>query len=198
MLGGGYTKEVFLQSLKHLRTKKMGMYLLHFPNPETYIDCWHDLEDLYRQGLVECIGVCNCQIHHLEKLIKNSDIPPFINQVECHPYLAQEELLSFCRENGIQLEAYSPFARNLPDMIYNPVLRDIASAHNKSVHQIILRWDFQRGIIPLPKASSIKKVQSNVNIFDFALDAAEMEAIKTLDKGFRIRFNPDTVDYNDL
>lgn len=187
-----------MQSLKHLGLKKMGMYLLHFPFPETYIDCWHDLEQLYREGLVECIGVCNCNIHHLEKIISNSDIPPFINQVECHPYLAQEELLSYCAEHQIQIEAYSPFARNLPDMIYNPVLKEISFTHNKSVQQVILRWNYQRGIIPLPKASNLMRIQSNTEIFDFMLDAGEMNAIRTLDRGFRIRFNPDTVDYNDL
>lgn len=143
------------------------MYLLHFLGPEAYIDCWHDIEDLYREGLVECIGVWNCNVHHLKNLINNCEIIPFVNQVECHPYLAQEELLNFYKEHEIQLEAYTPFARNLPDMIYNPILREIASTHDKSVHQIILRWNFQRGIIPLPKASNLIRIRSNVDIFDF-------------------------------
>ena len=176
----------------------MGMYLLHFPYPESYMDCWHDMEELYKEGFVECIGVCNCQIHHLQTIIENSEIVLFVNQVECHPYLAQDELLEFCKAHEIQMEAYSPFARNLPDMIYNPVLTGIAENHKKTVQQIILRWDFQRGIIPIPKASRIERVKENTDIFDFSLDDLEMEQIKTLNKGFRIRYNPDTVDYNKL
>lgn len=174
------------------------MYLLHFPYPGSYLDCWHDMEELYKEGFVEVIGVCNCHIRHLETIKKESEFVPFVNQVECHPYLAQEELLAYCRENGIQMEAYSPFARNLPDMIYNPILVNIADNHGKTVQQIILRWNYQRGIIPLPKASRIEHVYDNVNIFDFILNPEEMEEIKSLDRGFRIRFNPDTVDYNIL
>ena len=96
------------------------------------------------------------------------------------------------------MEAYSPFARNLPDMIYNPVLTGIAKKYCKTVHQVILRWDFQRGIISLPKASRLEKMQMNTDIFDFALTDADMSQIQTLDKGFRIRYNPDTVDYSKL
>lgn len=192
------TKQAFKESIRKLGVKKLGMFLLHFPYPASYIDCWHDMEELYKEGLVECIGVCNCQVHHLQRIIEESEIIPFVNQVECHPYLAQNELLEFCNEHEIKMEAYSPFARSLPDMIYNPVLTEIAKEHGKSVYQVILRWDYQRGVIPLPKASSIEKVRNNADIFDFNLDDREMEMINSLDRGFRIRYNPDTVDYEKL
>lgn len=174
------------------------MYLLHFPYLGSYLDCWHDMEELYKEGYVEATGVCNCHIHHLEAIRKESEIIPFVNQVECHPYLAQNDILLYCKENNIQMEAYSPFARNLPDMIYNPVLVKIAKNHRKTVQQIILRWNYQRGVIALPKASRIEHICDNINIFDFTLDSSEMSEIKTLNKGFRIRFNPDTVDYGAL
>lgn len=195
---GGGTVAAFQESLHKLHVKKMGMYLLHFPYPDKYLDCWHEMEQLYKAGLVDCIGVCNCHIHHLQAIMEQCEIIPFVNQVECHPYFAQNELLIFCNKHGIQLEAYSPFARNLPDMIYNPVLTDIAKKHCKTVYQVILRWDFQRGVISLPKASRLEKMRTNTDIFDFALTDEDMSQIQTLDKGFRIRFNPDTVDYSKL
>lgn len=195
---GGYTITSFEESLRKLRVKKLGMFLLHFPYPYTFVDCWREMERLYKSGRVECIGVCNCHIHHLKSIMEQCEIVPFVNQVECHPYFAQSDLLDFCQKNGIQMEAYSPFARNLPDMIYNPILTRLAIKYQKTVHQIILRWNYQRRVISLPKASSLERIRQNINIFDFQLTDLEMEDIQTLDRGFRIRYNPDTVDYTKL
>jgi diketogulonate reductase-like aldo/keto reductase len=195
---GGYVREAFNRSCKKLGVKKLGLYLLHFPFPDTYIDCWKEFEKLYKEGLVDAIGVCNCEVHHLQTIMETCEIVPFVDQVECHPYLAQDDLLAFGKEHGIQIEAYSPFARNLPDLIYNPILKGIAKTKGKNVHQVILRWDFQRDVIAIPKASSMQRIEQNCDIFDFTLSDEEMSRIQSLNKGFRIRFNPDTVDYADL
>lgn len=196
--GPQFVETALKRSMRKLNVKKLDMYLLHFPYPDTYLECWHEMERLYKAGLVGAIGVCNCNVHHLKNIMDHSEIKPFINEIELHPYLQQNELVNFCKDEGIQVISYSPFARNLPDMIYNPVLREIANKYGKSVNQIILRWNYQRGVISIPQISSLKRLAQNTNIFDFEITQWEMNQISELDKGFRIRFNPDTVDYNDL
>jgi len=185
-------------SMKRLNVKCIDLYLMHWPNPETYLDCWRQMEVLYNEGLVKSIGVCNFHEHHLEELLKIATVIPAINQIELHPLLSQIELRSYCSSKGITVEAYSPVARMNPKLIKNDILLKIAILHSKTVPQIILRWNVQHEIVVIPKSSSPIRLGENINIFDFKLSTEEMQSIDGLNENFRVRHNPDTADFSRL
>lgn len=145
-LGYESTIAAYETSLKNLGLEYLDLYLIHWPVEGKYKDAWRALETLYKEGRVKAIGVSNFQIHHLEELRKDAEIKPMINQVEYHPRLTQKELKAFCQDNGIQLEAWSPLMQG--QLLDNEILQEIANKHNKSVAQIILRWDLQKGLLP--------------------------------------------------
>lgn len=194
----GNVQKSFLESLDKLHVRYLDMYLMHWPNPETYISCWKQMEGLYKNGLVKSIGVCNFHQHHLEKLMSQAEIKPMVNEIEVHPLLSQEPLIEYCQKNQIQVIAYTPLARMNKKLIENPVLNNIAEKYNKSVVQIVLRWDYQRGIISIPKSSSKKRLEENISLFDFSLTVEEMEQINMLNEDFRVRNDPDNCDYSKL
>ena len=137
--------------------------MIHWPVEGKYIDAWRALETLYRDGRIKAIGVSNFQIHHLKHLMKETEIKPMINQVEYHPRLTQKELLAFCTEQGIQLEAWSPLMQG--QLLDHPVLQEIAEKYGKSAAQVILRWDLQNGVITIPKSTKntvLKKMQMSL------------------------------------
>lgn len=186
------------ESLKKLKLKYVDLYLMHWPVPETFLKTWKEMEALYKKGLVRAIGVCNFHQHHLEKLFEVADVMPVVNQVELHPLLAQNELTDFCSQHGIVMEAYSPIARMDKRLIENPTLVKIASDHNKSVVQTILRWDYQKGIISIPKSSNPLRLKENISIFDFSLSPEEMQQINSLNENYRVRYDPDNCDFKKL
>lgn len=194
----GDVHKACMESLEKMRTKYLDMYLMHWPNPDTYIDCWKQMEELYEKGLVKSIGVCNFHQHHLEELMKHAKIKPMVNEIEVHPLLSQEPLIDYCKEQGIQVIAYSPLARMHEKLIKNEILVEIAKHKNKSVVQVILRWDFQRDLITIPKSSSKERLKMNMDIFDFSLTEEEMEAIRGINEDFRVRHNPDNCDFSKL
>jgi len=153
---------------------------------------------LYREGLVRAIGVCNFHEHHLKKLLENADVMPAVNQVELHPLLSQGNLVAFCKERGIQIEAYSPVARMHDKLIKNEILVSIANQHKRTVPQVILRWDFQHGIVSIPKSSHPARLKENIGIFDFNLSDEEMKLIDLLNIDFRVRYDPDNCDFSKL
>lgn len=185
-------------TLRRSGLKYLDLYLMHWPNPETYLDAWKQMETLYKEGLVRAIGVCNFHQHHLEKLFKIADIIPAINQIELHPMLPQVKLRNFCNEKGIQVESYTPLARMHEKLVQNEVLISLAEKYNKSLPQIILRWDFQHGIPSVPKSSSPARLKSNISIFDFTLSDNDMEAIDSLGINLRVRHDPDNCDFSKL
>jgi diketogulonate reductase-like aldo/keto reductase len=194
----GNVRQALLDSMKRLNMKSIDLYLMHWPNPETYMDSWKQMEMLYQEGLVKAIGVCNFHQHHLDELLKIAKIVPVINQVELHPLLSQLELAEYCKSREISIEAYSPVARMHPKLIKNKILTKIAGKYNKSVPQIILRWDIQHGYVVIPKSSSYNRLKENISIFDFELLPEEMALIDGINENFRIRHNPDTADFNKL
>lgn len=185
------TLRAFDESLKRLDVDYLDLYLIHWPGPnkESYIDTWRALEKLYQDGRVRAIGVCNFHIHHLEELLKVCEIKPMVNQVEYHPHLTQEELLSFCQKEKIQLEAWSPLKRG--DLLHEPTLVKIAEAHNKTVAQVILRWDLQNKVVTIPKSVHEERIIANANIFDFELTDEEMKQMNSLNQNSRRGPNPD-------
>ena len=192
------TRASLNRSLKKLGLKKIDMYMLHWPLPDHFIDTWKQMEDLYDEGKIRVLGVCNFHQHHLEELFENCRIKPMVNQVELHPLLSQKPLRDFCSKNGIVVEAYSPTARMDKKLVKHPVLEEISNTHNKSVVQIILRWDYQNGVIPIIKSSNKDRMRSNINIFDFELSKKEMEMIEGMNENYRVRHDPDNCDFSKI
>lgn len=191
----GNIREELLKSMKKLNLKYIDLYLMHWPNPDTYLDSWKEMEKLYEEGLVRAIGVCNFHEHHLEKLLEIAKVKPVINQIEIHPLLTQMPLREYCKSKKIQLQSYSPIARMDKKLVENQILISIAKKYNKSVPQIILKWNIQSNIITIPKSGNKIRIKENFDIFNFELTNQELEEIDNLNENYRVRYNPDTVDY---
>ncbi|UII56758.1 aldo/keto reductase [Cytobacillus spongiae] len=187
------TLKAFEDSMGKLALEYVDLYLIHWPVKEKYHDTWRALEKLYLDGRVKAIGVSNFQIHHLEDLMKQSEIKPMVNQVELHPLLSQVELRSFCSEQQIQIEAWSPIARGR--ILDNLTLNELATKYEKSSAQIILRWHLQNDVIIIPKSVTPSRLVENANIFDFELNPKEMEAINRLNVNQRFGADPDDFDF---
>ncbi|GIP27318.1 putative oxidoreductase YtbE [Paenibacillus sp. J23TS9] len=187
------TLAAFDTSLSKLGLNYLDLYLIHWPVAGKYRDTWRAMEKLYKDGRVKAIGVSNFQVHHLEDLLQDAEIKPMINQVEFHPYLTQKELLTFTREHGIQLEAWSPLMQG--ELLTQPVLQEIAGKHGKSVAQVILRWDLQNGVVTIPKSIKEHRIIENASLFDFELTSTEMEQIDALNQDHRVGPDPDNFDF---
>ncbi|WP_373118633.1 aldo/keto reductase [Holdemania massiliensis] len=186
------------RSLLKLGVKYVDMYMIHWPYSPYYYDTWRQIEDLYDEGKIKAIGVCNFHQHHLESLMEHCRIKPMVNQVELHPLLSQKELRDFCRENDILVEAYSPLARMDAKLIQHPILMEIGKKYKKTVPQIIIRWNYQNQVVPIVKSSNKERMRSNMDIFDFCLKDEDMESIECINENYRVRHNPDNIDFSKL
>ncbi|MCG7314634.1 aldo/keto reductase [Priestia flexa] len=192
-LGYEETLKAYETSLQKLGLDYLDLYLIHWPVERKYKDAWRALETLYKDGKVKAIGVSNFQIHHLEDLLQDAEVKPVINQVEYHPRLTQKELRAYCEQQNIQLEAWSPLMQG--ELLDNDVLSAIASKHNKSTAQVILRWDVQNGVITIPKSTKEHRIIQNADIFDFELTSDEMKQIDALNQNHRVGPDPDNFDF---
>ncbi|MEH6949647.1 aldo/keto reductase [Bacillus sp. JJ634] len=192
-LGYESTIAAYETSLKKLGLDYLDLYLIHWPVEGKYKEAWRALETLYKEGKVKAIGVSNFQIHHLEDLMKDAEIKPMINQVEYHPRLTQKEVQTFCQEHGIQLEAWSPLMQG--QLLDNPVLQKIAHTHNKTIAQVIIRWDLQNGVVTIPKSTKEHRIVENSAVFDFELTKEEMQRIDELNENHRVGPDPDNFDF---
>lgn len=183
------TIKAYDQSLKRLKVDYLDLYLIHWPVKNKFVETWKALEYLYEQGRVKSIGVSNFLKHHLDELLPESTIIPMVNQMEFHPYLVQQELVDFCSLHGIQYEAWSPLMRG--KIFEVALLKNLAVKYNKTIAQIVLRWDLQNGVITIPKSSNEKRIKSNADLFDFELSQEDVEEIDHLDRDFRIGPDPD-------
>lgn len=175
----GDVEDTFNRSLERLGLDYVDLYLIHWPVPGCYTDTWKALEKLQTQGRVKSIGVSNFHIHDLEMLKKVSDVVPAVNQVEFHPLFNQPELLSYCRENNIAVQAYAPLARGA--YLHSQLLLEIGRKYQKTTAQIGLRWAVQQGISVIPKSVHKERIKENAEIFDFSLTREEMDAITAMD-----------------
>ena len=182
------TKKSFENSLKRLQLDYLDLYLMHQPFGDVY-GTWRAMQDLYKEGKVRAIGVCNFQSDRLIDLIVHNEIIPAINQIETHPFHQQNEAQQFLQENNVQMQSWGPFAEGKNNLFKNEVLSSIGKKYNKTVAQVVLRWLTQRGVIAIPKSVRKERMEENFNIFDFELSAEDMEAIKTLDTNASLFFD---------
>ncbi|WP_043932742.1 aldo/keto reductase [Bacillus sp. EB01] len=187
------TLEAYEASLHRLGIEYLDLYLIHWPVKGQYKETWRALETLYKEGKVRAIGVSNFHVHHLKDILEDAEIKPMVNQVEFHPHLAQVELREFCKEQGIQFEAWSPLAQG--QLLDNETLKEIAEKYNKSVAQVILRWDLQHGVITIPKSIKETRIIENASIFDFELSSEDMAKIDALNKNQRVGSDPDNFNF---
>lgn len=186
------TLKAFDDSLDRLGLDYLDLYLIHWPKEKSK-DTWRAMERLYNENRIRAIGVSNFMQHHLEDLLTEANIVPMVNQMEFHPYLVQQDLIDFCHGKGIQYEAWSPMMQgNVFDI---PQLKDLADKYKKTVAQIVLRWDLQKGVITIPKSSKKERIISNADIFDFELDKEDVKLLDSLDRAQRFGPDPNNFDF---
>lgn len=174
-------KEAFERSLNKLGLVYLDLYLIHMPLGD-YYGAWRAMEELYQEGKIRAIGVCNFDAARLMDLCYNVKIKPMVNQIERHPHYQRAEELAVMDKLGVQPQGWAPFAEGLKGMFTEPVLHEVAAKHGKSVAQVILRWNIQQGVIVIPKSVHKERMEENLAIWDFALSEEDMAKIATLDK----------------
>lgn len=207
-LNNGYhtpedARRAFEETLKALAfdgdDNYVDLFLIHWPLPTLYdgdfVSTWKTLEEFKKDGRARSIGVSNFQVAHLQRLAEETDTVPAVNQIEVHPYFANNEVRAYGKEHGIATEAWSPIAQG--KVLDDPVVTRIAESTGKSPAQVVLRWHIQRGDIVFPKSVTLQRIKDNFALFDFELGGEDFDAISALDKGEdgRIGPNPDTFDY---
>lgn len=170
-----------MQSLKKLKTDYIDLMLLHQPFSD-YYGAWRALEELYEKGILRAIGVSNFYPDRLVDLCKFANIKPMVNQVETHPHNQQIEEQKWMEKYGVQIEAWAPFGEGRNGLFTDETIAKIAEKYGKSVAQVILRWELQRGIVVIPKSVHIERMEQNFNVFDFELSKEDMALMATLDK----------------
>lgn len=181
-MGYERTKAAFQSSLDKLGLDYLDLYLIHMPFGD-YYGSWRAMEELYKEGRIRAIGVCNFMSDRIIDFGFNVDVMPAIDQIELHPFYQREPELAVLKEYGIKPTAWAPFAEGLNGMFTNPVLKVIASEHGKTVGQVILRWNIERGVSIIPKSVHRSRMEENFDIWDFSLTPDDMKAIATLDLG---------------
>jgi methylglyoxal/glyoxal reductase len=180
--------KAFEKSRSKLRLDYIDLYLIHWPVQKLRSESWRALLDLYDRGLCRAIGVSNYTINHLRELLGSSPLAPAINQVEFSPFLYQKDLLEFCNEHGILMEAYSPLtqARKLK----HPALVKLSKKYGKTPAQLLIRWALEHKLVVIPKSARCERIKENAAVFDFAIAADDMAALDGLDEGFRTCWDP--------
>ncbi|EOT30739.1 aldo/keto reductase [Enterococcus saccharolyticus] len=171
------------ESVARLNLDYVDLYLIHWPNPiqNQYVEAWQALIDAQKAGLIRSIGVSNFLPEHIERLEKETGVLPVINQIELHPHFNQATQRNYNASKNIITEAWSPLGR-ATEILKHPVLKEIAVRYGKSIPQIILRWQLQLGVLPIPKASHIARQKNNLAVVDFELRSEDMMLIASLDK----------------
>ena len=187
------TIKAYESSLKRLNLDYLDLYLVHWPVNGKYKETWRAMEYLYKHKGVRAIGVSNFMQHHLEDLMTSSEIVPMVNQMEFHPYLVQQELIDFCNKNTIQYEAWSPLMQG--HIFEMDIMKDLAAKYNKTIAQIVLRWDLQKGVVTIPKSAKKERIRVNADIFDFELAAEDVKKLEQLDRGKRFGPDPNNFDF---
>lgn len=179
----GDVSGAFQRSLDRLGLDYVDLYLIHWPVPGCYLSTWKEMEKILSSGQARSIGVSNFGIHNLEELKKVSGIVPAVNQIECHPLCYPKELIEYCQENKIQVQAYAPLARGA--YLDHDVLCVLGTKYGRTTAQIGLRWAIQKGISVIPKSVHPARIEANAQIFDFTIEQEDMDILDTLNENFR-------------
>ena len=200
MRGYDETIRAFNRTMDDLKLDYLDLYLIHWPAIKKQfsnweflnLETWRAMTELYNAGKIKAIGVSNFKPHHLKALME-TEITPMVNQIEYHPGQIQQETVSFCKENNILIEAWSPLGNGR--MLSNNVLLEIAKKYNKSAAQLCLRWCLQNGVLPLSKSVTPSRIEENADIFDFEIFGSDMEKINNLPYIGGSGKDPDEVDF---
>lgn len=191
----------FEESLKKLQTDYIDLFLIHWPNPVKFRDNWQSanaetwraMEELYQAGKIKAIGVSNFLPHHFEELKKTATIFPIVNQIFLAPGELQKEVVSYCQEHNVLLEAYSPLGTG---KIFDvPEMQELSDKYGKTIAQIAIRWSLQHDFLPLPKSVTPSRIEENLAVFDFELSDEDMQRIDQLDGVVGKATNPDTTGF---
>lgn len=176
------TRQSVEESLEKLQTDYLDLLLIHWPNPqplrenkqwqERNKEVWRAMEDLYEEGVLKAIGVSNFYLHHLEALLETARITPMVNQIKLSPGLTQDQVVEFCRDLGIVIEAYSPLGSG--DIFSSDLLAELADKYDRSIAQIALRYSLEKGYVTLPRSKTPAHIEANSQIFDFELEPADV------------------------
>lgn len=175
------TKASVYESMQKLKVNYIDLVLLHQPFAD-YYGAWRALEDMYADGKIRAIGISNFYPDRMVDLASFSRIKPMVNQVETHPFNQQIEAQEWMKKYGVQIEAWAPFGEGRGGLFTNETIAKIAAKHNKTVAQVILRWELQRGIVVIPKSVHIERMEQNLDVFDFKLTEEDMNVMASLDK----------------
>lgn len=194
------TKEAFEKTMENLGLDYLDLYLIHWPAAEHQfknweeinLETWRAMTELYKEGRIKAIGVCNCLPHHLKTFVE-TEVKPMINQIEFHPGYTQEETVAYCKEHGILVEAWSPLGSGR--VLQNPSLVDIAAGYNKSVAQLCIRYCLQHEVLPLSKSVHEERIIQNADVFDFVISDGDMNKIDSLEELGFSGSHPDRVEF---
>jgi 2,5-diketo-D-gluconate reductase A len=197
---GFHAREDALQAIDRTLTElgfdQVDLFLVHWPLPGIdvdYVETWKAMEEIYASGKARAIGVSNFQEHHLRRLFGETEVRPAVNQIEVHPYLAQDALRAFDADHEIVTEAWSPIAQG--KVLDDPAIVAIAERLQRTPAQVVLRWHVQRGDVVFPKSVTRSRIEENFALFDFELGEEDMASITGLDRGERTGPDPDTFNY---
>jgi diketogulonate reductase-like aldo/keto reductase len=182
------SKRSFDESLRKLKLNYVDLFLIHWPIEGVRLESWRALTDIYNQGGAKAIGVSNYTIRHLKELFSNFETKPAVNQVEFNPFNYHKDLLSFCNDEKIKLEGYTPLSRAYK--FKDKTIQEISKKYSKTPAQVMLRWSVQHNVIPIPKSSHRERIKENANIFDFNIEDKDMERLNSLNENYRLAMDP--------
>ena len=183
------TLRAFDATMDRLGFDYLDLYLVHWPVKGKYKETWRALEEIYQSGRVRAIGVSNFLKHHLDDLLQSANVIPTINQVEFHPYLVQQPLVDYCHAHEVQFQAWSPLMRG--KIFELPLMKEMAEKYNRTIAQVVLRWNLQKGVVTIPKSTKQHRIIENGQLFDFEISKEDVGRIDGLDCGQRIGPHPD-------
>ncbi len=185
------TLRAFERSRTALGVSSVDLYLIHWPVSDKRTESWRALLRLRREGKCRSVGVSNYTVSHLRELLETSDVVPAVNQVEFSPFLFQRELLEFCRDHGIQLEAYAPLTKGR--RFGDPTLGRVARSHGVTPAQVLIRWGLQHDVVEIPKSIQPERILENARALELELSPEEMATLDGLDEGFRTSWDPSRI-----